>query len=128
MQSRITAADPVHAIGLTPEVRVVIVTLDNHLAGAVAQAATDFAPFNPQSDHRPARSASEFGSDPVALEACKADIARAISSSPGMLFVDDHIQLVQDAIAAEGALRSLMTPWSACLSAAEVVKLTRMGA
>lgn len=124
MQSRITVADPALAVGLTPAVRVVIVTLDNHLAGAVAQAETELRRSIPNLTIR-LHAASEFGSDAVALEACKADIAQGDFVIASMLFVDDHIQMVLPALKARSEACDAMV---CMMSATEVVKLTRMGA
>ena len=86
MPKRTSAADR------TP-VRVVIVTLDSHLAGAVDRA------------HRLVRremaglslsmhAAAEWGADPAALERCREDIAAADIIVVTMLFMEDHIRPV----------------------------------
>ncbi|MDP3406467.1 MAG: magnesium chelatase subunit H [Brevundimonas sp.] len=124
MPSRTTVADPTVPAGLTPRVRVVIVTLDNHLAGAVAQAETELRRSVPGLTVA-LHAASEWGSDPVALNACLADIAQGDLVIASMLFVDDHIQMVLPALRARNEACDAMV---CMMSAAEVVKLTRMGA
>ena len=123
MQNHITAADHAHTDQAAPQVRVVIVTLDNHLAGAVAQAEQELrkaAPGLTVALH----AASEWGSDPHALDACLKDIATGDIVIASMLFVDDHIQMVLPALKARNEACDAMV---CMMSAAEVVKLTRMG-
>ncbi len=123
MRNRITAADPLFPIGTTPDVRVVIVTLDNHLAGAVAQAETELRRTVPGLSIA-LHAASVWGSDPAALDACIADIGTADLVIASMLFVDDHIQMVLPALKARNEACDAMV---CMMSAAEVVKLTKMG-
>src|SRR5664279_2313115 len=116
MPKRTTPADP------TP-VRVVVVTMDSHLSGAAARARTllrrDF-PGLELSVH----SADEWGTDDGALARCKADIARSDIVIATMLFLDDHVRAVMPALAAR---RDDCDAMICCMSAAEVVKLTRVG-
>ncbi|WP_253189198.1 magnesium chelatase subunit H [Brevundimonas sp. LM2] len=103
--------------------RVVIVTLDNHLAGAVAQAEAELRRTVPGLTVA-LHAASVWGSDPVALEACLADIATGDLVIASMLFVDDHVQKVLPALKARNEACDAMV---CMMSAAEVVKLTKMG-
>ncbi len=123
MRNRITAADPLSPIGATPQVRVVIVTLDNHLAGAVASAEAELRKTIPGLTVA-LHAASVWGSDPVALDACIADIATGDIVIASMLFVDDHIQMVLPALKARNEACDAMV---CMMSASEVVKLTKMG-
>lgn len=127
MRNRTTAADPANPIAVTPQVRpdvrVVFITLDNHLAGAVAQAEATLRQTLPGLSVT-LHAASVWGSDPVALEACIADIGRGDIVIATMLFVDDHIQMVLPALKARKESCDAMV---CAMSAAEVVKLTRMG-
>jgi len=123
MPNRTTAADPPRPLGATPQVRVVIVTLDNHLAGAVAQAETELRRTIPGLTVA-LHAASVWGSDQAALDACLADIATGDIVIATMLFVDDHIQMVLPALRARNEACDAMV---CMMSAAEVVKLTRMG-
>lgn len=123
MLNRTTAADPTYPAGATPAVRVVIVTLDNHLAGAVAQAEAELRRTTPNLTVA-LHAASEWGSDAGALDACIADIAGGDIVIASMLFVDDHIQMVLPALRARNEACDAMV---CMMSAAEVVKLTKMG-
>jgi magnesium chelatase subunit H len=124
MRNRTTAADHGAPSGpATPAVRVVIVTLDNHLAGAVAQAEAELRRTTPGLTIV-LHPASVWGSDPRALKACLADIAEGDLVIATMLFVHDHIQMVLPALTARKEACDAMV---CAMSAAEVVKLTRMG-
>ena len=106
-----------------PEVRVCVVTLDNHLAGAMAIAEQRLRADVPGLTIA-LHAASDWGSDDRALDACLADIARADIVVASMLFVDDHIQRVLPALRARAERCDAMV---CMMSAAEVVRLTRMG-
>ena len=116
MPKRISAADP------TP-LRVVIVTLDDHLASAVERAA------QPQRRELPGltlslHAAADWDGDPAALERCRDEIARGDIVIATMLFMEDHIQAVLPGPA--GAPRPC-DAMIACMSAGEVIRLTRSG-
>ena len=116
MPKRITPADA------TP-VRVVVVTMDSHLSGAAARAQKllkrDF-PGLELSVH----AADEWGTDDAALARCHADIARGDIVIATMLFLDDHVRAVMPALAAR---RNDCDAMICCMSASEIVKLTRVG-
>jgi magnesium chelatase subunit H len=116
MPKPISVAEP------TP-VRVVIVTLDNHLAGAVDRAQRDLAREIPGLvlDFH---AAAEWEQDPDALERCRADIARGDIVLATMLFMEDHIQAVLPALRAR---RESCDALVVCMSAGEIAKLTRLG-
>ncbi|WP_288582792.1 cobaltochelatase subunit CobN, partial [uncultured Methylobacterium sp.] len=119
MPKRISAGD---GPGALPELRVVIVTLDNHLAGAVERARRELSKTDPAlilGFH----AAAEWETDPSALESCRADIARADIVLSAMLFMDEHVQAVLPALLARRPHCDAMV---GCLSAAEVVRTTRM--
>lgn len=119
MPKRISAGD---GPGALPELRVVIVTLDNHLAGAVERARRVLATTAPGlilGFH----AAAEWETDPAALDACRADIARADIVLSAMLFMDEHVRAVLPALLAR---RTECDAMVGCLSAAEVVRTTRM--
>ena len=116
MPKHTSAADP------TP-VRIVIVTLDNHLAGATERANQRLRKEAPGlSLHL--HSASEWGDDPAALERCHADIAQGDIIIATMLFMEDHIQAVLPALQAR---RDHCDAMIGCMSAGEVIRLTRIG-
>ena len=110
------AADP------TP-VRVVLVTLDSHLAGAVERARRTLARELPGLRLR-LHVAAEWADDGALLEQCNADIAEADIVFVSMLFMDDHIQAVLPALKAR---RDACDAMVACISAGEIIKLTRIG-
>ncbi|KMO40294.1 magnesium chelatase [Methylobacterium tarhaniae] len=119
MPKRISAVDRPDAL---PELRVVIVTLDNHLAGAVERARRVLAKTAPNlilGFH----AAAEWETDPASLEACRADIARADIVLSAMLFMDEHVRAVLPALLARRADCDAMV---GCLSASDVVRTTRM--
>ncbi len=123
MRNRITADSREGPAAMTPEVRVCVVTLDNHLAGAMAVAEQRLRADVPGLTIA-LHAASDWGSDDRALDACLADIARADIVVASMLFVDDHIQRVLPALRARAERCDVMV---CIMSAAEVVRLTRMG-
>ena len=104
-----------------PPVRVAIVTLDNHLKGAVERANRVLA------QDRIAVSlhaASDWDCDAAALAAAKVAVAEANLVIVSMLFLDDHIRAIMPALEAR---REDCDAIVALMSAAEVVRLTRMG-
>ncbi|HEY5801890.1 MAG TPA: DUF3479 domain-containing protein, partial [Burkholderiaceae bacterium] len=116
MPKRITPAD------VTP-IRVVIVTMDGHLSRAASRAQARLKGNFPGLS-LVVHSADEWGTDDAALDRCKADIARGDIVIATMLFLDDHVRAVMPALAAR---RSHCDAMVCCMSAAEVVKLTRVG-
>jgi magnesium chelatase subunit H len=102
-------------------VRVVIITLDNHLKGAVDRAEAVLAPAGIDLN---LYAASEWGSDAAELDKAKAAIAEADIVIATMLFLDDHIRAIIPALEAR---REDCDAMVCLMSAGEVVKLTRMG-
>jgi magnesium chelatase subunit H len=102
-------------------VRVVIVTLDNHLKGAVDRADAALAPDGIDLS---LYAASEWGSDAGELAKVTAAIAEADIVIATMLFLDDHIRMVLPALEAR---REACDAMVCLMSAGEVVRLTRMG-
>lgn len=102
-------------------VRVVIVTLDNHLKGAVDRAEAALAK---EGIDLSLHAASEWGSDAGELEAVKSAIASADIVIATMLFLDDHIRMVLPALEAR---REECDAMVCLMSAGEVVRLTKMG-
>jgi magnesium chelatase subunit H len=118
MPKRITAADA----GTAP-VRIVIVTMDTHLSGAAMRALETVRAEVPHLELA-LHGADEWGSDAAALAACRADIARADILFVSMLFLEDHIRAVMPALVER---RDRCDAMLCCMSAGEVVKLTRLG-
>ncbi len=104
-------------------VRVVIVTMDGHLSRAASRAQARLKGNFPGLS-LVVHSADEWGTDDVALDRCRADIARGDIVIATMLFLDDHVRAVMPALVAR---RNECDAMVCCMSAAEVVKLTRVG-
>ncbi len=103
-------------------VRVVIVTLDNHISSAVDHARASLLPELPGLDLR--LHAATGLSDARALAACNADIAQADIVFANMLFIEDHIRAVLPALEAR---RDHCDAMVCAMSAGEVMRQTRMG-
>ena len=119
MTPKRTSAADTHATPL----RLVIVSMDTHLASATARARTVLAREMPGltlSLH----AASEFAGHAEALARCKADIAAADIVVAGMLFLEDHFLPILDDLRAR---REHCDAMICLMSASEVVKLTRLG-
>ena len=107
----------------TTPLRLVIVTMDTHLASATARARTVLSQEMPGLNVV-LHAASEFSGQPDALARCKADIAAADIIVAGMLFLEDHFLPILDDLRAR---RERCDAMICMVSAAEVVKLTRLG-
>ena len=104
-------------------VRVVIITLDNHLSGAVTRAQELF--FRSKSGVTIGfHAAADWDEKPETLEAARADIARGDIILMTMLFLEDHIRAVMPHLQARQNDCDAMV---GLMSAGDVVKLTRMG-
>ncbi|VWX55588.1 Magnesium-chelatase subunit H [Burkholderiales bacterium 8X] len=120
-QKRTSAGDRVTA--LAPAMRVVLVTMDSHLASATERASAALSRSLPGltlSVH----AAAEWGDDPAALERCRNDIARGDIVIATMLFLEDHFVPILPALQAR---RDHCDAMVCAMSAGEVTKLTRMG-
>ncbi len=104
-------------------VRVVVVTLDKHLAGVFARAAEALKPEIPGLS-LVLHAATDWAEDPASLARCIADIGGADIVLATMLFMEDHIRAVLPALQAR---REQCKALIAIMSAAEVVRLTRLG-
>ncbi len=107
----------------TVPVRLVVVTMDSHMAGALHNAAEKVREELPGLELC-LHCADEFGASRVALDKCVEDIARADILFGGQLFLDEHIRAVLPAMTAR---RDHCDAVLCALSAGEVVRLTRMG-
>ena len=116
-QNRILPANP------AAPVRVVIVTLDNHLSGAAARANAQLARETPgiSIDFH---AAADWESDPAALDRCRAAIASGDVILSTMLFLEDHIRAVQPALEAR---REGCDAMLGAMCAADIVRLTKLG-
>jgi magnesium chelatase subunit H len=104
-------------------IRFVIVTMDSHLSSATARGSLRLARDYPGlslSIH----AADEWGSDPTAVQRCCEDIARGDIVVATMLFMEDHFRPVLKALQER---REHCDAMVCAMSAAEVVRLTRLG-
>jgi magnesium chelatase subunit H len=118
-----SAADRVRVSAIAPTVRVVVVTLDSHLASATERAQHLLLRELPGL-RLSLHAAAEWGDDPDALARCHADIAAGDIVIVTMMFMEDHIQAVLPALKAR---RDHCDAMICCMSAGEIVKLTRVG-
>ena len=109
--------------GSTAPVRIVFVTLDNHLSGAVERAGARFATGG-QPVEIAFHAASDWDRSPASLERCKADIAQGDIIIATMLFLDDHIRAVLPVMQAR---REECDAMLGLMSGAEIVRLTKLG-
>ncbi|HEY9238003.1 MAG TPA: magnesium chelatase subunit H, partial [Burkholderiaceae bacterium] len=103
--------------------RVVIVTMDSHLASAAERAHRVLAGPMPGLK-LVVHAAAEWGGDDAALARCRDDIAQADLVIATMLFMEEHFLPVLPALRAR---RDHCDAMVCAMSAAEVMKLTRMG-
>ena len=113
---------PTSRADATP-VRVVIVTMDTHVASATDRARLSLQRQMPGLSLR-VHAASEFTADPAALQRCLADIAQADIVIAFMLFLEEHFLPLLPALKAR---RESCDAMICAMSAGEVSKLTRMG-
>ncbi len=109
--------------GASTPIRVVIVTLDNHVSGVTASMTVDLQKALPglQLD---THAATSWENDPGSLKQCIEDISRGDIILVTMLFMENHINPVLPALTAR---REQCDAMICCMSAAEIMKLTRMG-
>jgi magnesium chelatase subunit H len=122
MQKLISAAEAQASI-TTPSIRVVVVSMDTHLASSTLRVHASLMreiPGLQLSMH----AASEYAGNDAAIARCKADIAQADIIVVGMLFLEDHFLPILDDLRAR---RDHCDAMICIMSAAEVVKLTRLG-
>ena len=108
--------------GIGPAVRVVIITLDNHLSGAIERARARFEREQPGVSigfHAAADWECQHK-----LEAARADVARGDIILTSMIFLEDQIRAIKPALEARREQCDAMVN---LMSASEIVKLTRMG-
>jgi len=103
--------------------RVVIVTMDSHLASAAERAHRTLARTLPGL-MLTVHAAAEWGGDSAALERCRNDIGRADIVIATMLFMEEHFLPVLHALRER---RDHCDAMVCAMSAGEVMKLTRMG-
>jgi magnesium chelatase subunit H len=102
--------------------RVTIVTLDNHLASAVERARHTLRREIPQLE-LDFHAAADWN-DPAAVEACRQSIGKSNIVVATMLFMEEHAEAVAPAMQAR---RDHCDAILGCMSAPQIVKLTRLG-
>ncbi|MEM1403329.1 MAG: magnesium chelatase subunit H [Pseudomonadota bacterium] len=102
--------------------KFVLVTLDNHVTGSLRRAANSLEKEAPGLEVK-VHAAADWGDAPT-LERCLADIATGDIIVVNMLFMEEHINAVLPALQQR---RDACDAMICCMSAAEVMKLTRMG-
>jgi len=124
MPKRTSAADvALRIVPAGPAMRVVLVTMDSHLASAAERASRTLARSLPGL-HLAIHAASEWGGDDAALARCRSDIADGDLVLVTMLFMEEHFLPVIDALRDR---RDACDAMVCAMSAAPVMKLTRMG-
>ncbi len=104
-------------------VRVVIVTMDDHLSAALVRARAALARELPGLVLT-LHVAADWAHDPQALERARADLAGAHVIVAAMLFLEEHFRpILPDLVARRADCDALL----AILSAPEVARLTRLG-
>ena len=106
-----------------PPLKFVIVTLDAHLAGAVADAASMVVRQVPSIDLR-VHVASDWPENPAALERCRADIATGDIIAVTQCFQDEQVTAIRDVLLAR---RDHCDSMLVAVSSAELVRCTKMG-
>ncbi len=117
MQKRISADE------MTP-LRVVIVTLDAHLAGVVRRVEQRLRSTDYPSLSLSMHVAGDWHDGSDALANCQNDIAKADIVLVNMLFLEDHIRAILPALQAR---RDHCDAMVGCIAAGEIVRLTRLG-
>ena len=124
-QASPTPARPGRASTLAPAipVRVVLVTMDSHLASAAERAGRALSRTLPGLVFT-VHAAANWGESDETLQRCIDDIAQGDIVIASMLFMEDHFLPVLPALRAR---RDHCDAMVCAMSAAEVTKLTRMG-
>ncbi|MBA4173362.1 MAG: magnesium chelatase subunit H [Hyphomicrobium sp.] len=104
-------------------VRVVIVTMDTHLASAAERARKELLKDIPGLVLT-LHAATEWSDNPRALARCRHDIAEGDIIIASMLFLEDHFQAILPDLQAR---RSTCDALVSLMSAAPVTKLTKLG-
>ena len=104
-------------------VNVVLITLDGHVGGAFNRARARLQAAMPGLSLA-VHAASDWDTQPERLESCVEDIGCADLIIANMLFMEPHINAVLPALTAR---RDQCDAMVCCMSAPEIMKLTRMG-
>ena len=104
-------------------VNVVLVTLDNHVNGAIERAEKRLVCDLPGVNFK-SFAATEWDADKSELQSCKNAIASGDIIIVTMLFMEPHIKAISESLAAR---RDACDAMVCCMSAPEIMQLTRMG-
>ncbi len=104
-------------------VRVVLISLDRQLEAAVSRARASLRQSLPNLELT-FHAAADWSRDVACLDRCREDIAEADVVVASMLFIEDHIEAILPDLQAR---RENCDAIAGCLSASEIVKLTRLG-
>ncbi|MBK1694574.1 magnesium chelatase subunit H [Chromatium weissei] len=122
MPKRTSVADIRSKVEATP-VRVVIINLDGHLSGTTQRALPAVRRELPGLELS-LHAATEWADSPEALNRCLADIAAGDIIMATMLVMEEHFKPILPALTAR---REQCDAMVVCMSAGELMKLTRMG-
>lgn len=114
---------PKHTSVDNTPIKVVMIMLDNHMSSTVMVAQKQLQKDLPGLQLN-AHAATDWANNPLALEKCLQDIAEGDIIFATMLFVEDHINPVLPALKAR---REACDAMVACMSATEIVGLTKIG-
>ncbi|NEV64228.1 magnesium chelatase subunit H [Thiorhodococcus minor] len=123
MPKRTSAARAATKAADATPVRVVIINLDGHLAGTTQRALPVVRRDLPGLELS-LHAATEWADDSESLERCRKDIAQGDIIMVTMLVMEDHFQPILADLAAR---RDKCDAMVVCMSASELMKLTRMG-
>lgn len=113
---------PISPVDSTP-VRVVLVTLDNHIAAAVDDARRALARDLPGLTFT-VHAATDWAEDPASLADCRAAILGGDIIIVSMIFVEEHVRAIADVLEARHRDCDAMV---CCMSAGTIMKYTSMG-
>ena len=118
-----TSALEAGANGAAATVRVVVITMDNHLVSAAERARANLRPQLPGL-RLSLHAAADWSADPASLQRCLDDIAQGDIVLATMLFMEEHFLPVLEALKAR---RDHCDAMVCAMCAGEVSRLTRMG-
>ena len=121
-RKRISAAEHASQQALCP-LRVVLLTMDHHLAGAALRTDARLRKEMPGVSLG-VHTAASWRNQDDALQACRKDLAQADLIIVSMLFMEDHFLPILDDLRAQ---RERCDAMVCIMSAPEVMQLTRMG-
>ena len=123
MQRPITAASGPAGASASAPVKVVLISLDGHMAGSVAAARRRLSGEIPGLEVV-LHAATDWDREPASLAGCIRDVGQADIVFANMLFMENHIEAVLPALKAR---RDHCDAMVGAMSAGEVIKLTRLG-